>query len=322
MAQIIRFSIDQQTGSFVYPDTGLPPVTTERTADSTAEAAAIASDREIVDDSACDPLVVDSIADNVQRMRDTLLRAWPSCEPMDTHTIFFKDGRRISIVSFRERLLHDLQKAVSWQIGHADESMSVAGDELVSAYRESDGTEIAIERIDQAETRVRQAEARRRLWREVSEGVERPWTYPIIGTHSATECRDRIKDALGWLYNLCGEPSKTFVAHRLVWAIARMAERAMSNCTTRWNATTNAHARRMIEAQDRAMQMLHELAVAAYQTGTGDSYRSHTVAATHVLASTHHATADWLQGRQVQRSERKPDRRPGLSQRLRRLVAL
>ena len=301
MAQIIRFEIARTNGVFVYPETDLPRVVTERRAESTAEAATIAADREIVDDSTCDPLVVASIADNVQHMRDTLLRAWPSCEPMDTHTVFVRHGEggsdRISIVSFRERILHDLQKAVSWQIGHADQSMADAGDELIAAYRESDGSEISLERIDQAETRMRQAEARRRLWREVSDGVERPWKYPIIDRHSADECEDRIKDAVGWLYLLCGEPSKTFVAHRLVWSLARIAERAMLNCGERHAKTKNAHARRMIEAQDRAMQMLHAIAVAAYETGTGQTYASNTRAAGIVLADAHHAVAAWIEQR-------------------------
>lgn len=284
MAKIERYTVRQD--AWVYPESGLPPVETTRNVAELQEATAIAAAGINDDDD-------DDFGSQVMAAIEIMLGAWPACEPMDTTILY--DGR--AIPSFRQRLYDDIVKAVSWQVGHADESFDQARDELLAAYRESDRTEIAIERIEMAETRVQQAEARIRLWRDIADAARDGWRYPAPATTSVDGMNSQLTYAFDCIADLCGNRTHTFVAHRLAWAIARLTERAMKNAGDRHRRATGKRARELIAAQDRAARMLHAAAVIAYERGTGEVYASNTIAGATVLADAHQRIAEWLDAR-------------------------
>ncbi len=201
-----------------------------------------------------------------------LMAALPSDRALDTSFLLLDGGH---VLSWRARLGRDLVQIADWQIGHADEAETFAADELLAAHRAFDKTEIAQQRIDTAETRVRQAEARAVHWRKARAGMVdgfRTAGYPTTMPTSGFGVADRLALTFRTFQNAMGSPEMAFLAHRMLWSIVRLADRGIASVQRRWKkAQSNREAARDCRAQLRAYALIRDTAAEAYAAATGDA---------------------------------------------------
>lgn len=261
----------------------LPPIERPET---TAQAAAELADEPHAHD--LDDTTDDAVTIAVDQLMGELLAAIPTDRALDTSFVF--DGNRIH--SWRVRLAMDFIKAIDWQVGHADEAQTFAADELIAALRGSDGTEIGMQRIEDGERRVRQAERRATLWARARQAAAAKRAYPITPMMSPDGIAIAVRGACLRFQNLLGEPNRIFLAHRMLWALVRTMQRGMDNADRRLEKATSRQAIRDIKTQYRAYELLHDGLAEAYETATGGSTapmdRREPEKVIHV------AIADWL----------------------------
>ena len=224
---------------------------------------------------------------------EQIVAALPSDRALDT-SYLLSDGEHIR--SWRSRLARDLVQTIDWQVGHADEAESFAADELIAAHRACDETEIALQRIETAETRVRQAEARAIWWREARAAVVarlQATGYPVVHMKSAAGIQDDLALAIREFQNGLGSPTRSFLAHRILWGVVRIADRGIRSVQKRQaRAGRSREAARDCAVQARAYTYIREAAAAAYELATGDTI---TNAGEKSDDSRRHAeTAAWL----------------------------
>lgn len=253
--------------------------------ESTVEAAELADDVPHWTDETQDEVVGAA----VRGLLVAILEAVPADRALDTSYVSY--GRRIP--SWRDRLVLDYRQAIEWQIGHSAEAETLAADELIGALRAHVNDELSRRRLEDAETRVRQAERRVTLWGLAHAAVKDFGYYPLPAMASADWIGLQIRDGIRGFQNLLGEPARSFIAHRMLWAIGRFLRRGIVDAHERLEKHGhNRQASRDIRTQIRAYELIEAEICTAYElAGEGSMAQRSRTSQEKVRA----VTAGWLE---------------------------